>query len=156
MRRCANRRKETKNQTKGEILMSPFAPKRPCPGAGMRRNSCPNLIAKGERYCSTCMPAYTKEKHAQSREYEQRPERQYMKSTRWQKLRLMFLNEHPLCSECLKEGRDRAATIVDHIKAHHGDYDLFWSVDNLQALCPEHHSSKTAREDGGYSNPIRR
>jgi 5-methylcytosine-specific restriction protein A len=70
------------------------------------------------------MPAHTKEKHALSREYEQRPERKWMKSTRWRKAREMFLNEHLLCVECLKEGRDRAATVVDHIQAHHGDYEL--------------------------------
>jgi len=136
--------------------MSPFAPKRPCPGAGMRRNSCPNLIAKGERYCSMCMPAHTKEKHAQSREYEQTPGRQWMKSRRWRKAREIFLNEHPLCAECLKESRDKAATIVDHIKPHRGDYELFWDTTNWQALCASHHSSKTNSEDGGYSNPIRR
>lgn len=133
----------------------PFAPKRPCPGAGLRRNSCPNLISRGEKYCSTCMPAATKEKHAQSRQYEARPERQWMKSTRWRKAREIFLNEHPLCAECLKEHRDEPGTVVDHIKPHHGDYELFWSVDNWQSLCAQHHSSKTAREDGGYSNPLK-
>lgn len=76
-----------------------------------------------------------------------------MKSTKWRKARVMFLDEHPLCVECRKEGRVSAATVVDHIQPHHGDYELFWSVDNWQALCATHHSSKTARRDGGYGNP---
>jgi 5-methylcytosine-specific restriction protein A len=131
----------------------PFLPKRPCPGAGFRRNSCPNLISKGEKYCSTCMPAYMKEKHAQSKEYEARPERQLMKSRRYRTARIMFLNEHPLCMDCLKEGRTTASTALDHREPHHGDYEKFWDQSNWRALCARHHSNKTNREDGGYGNP---
>jgi 5-methylcytosine-specific restriction enzyme A len=98
------------------------------------------------------MPAATKEKHAQSKEYEQRPERKMMKSRRYREARLMFLNEHPLCMECLKIGLTVASTHLDHIKPHHGDYELFWSVDNWQALCGSCHSSKTDREEGGFGN----
>jgi 5-methylcytosine-specific restriction enzyme A len=132
--------------------MSPFAPKRPCPGAGSRFHSCPNLISRGEKYCSVCMPAATKEKHALSKEYEQRPERKMMKSRRYRAAREMFLSEHPLCMECLKENRTTGSTHLDHIKPHHGDYELFWNQDNWQALCAPCHSSKTDREEGGFGN----
>jgi 5-methylcytosine-specific restriction protein A len=135
--------------------MSPFAPKRPCPGAGFRRNSCPNLISRGEKVCNACLPAYTKEKQAKSREYEQRPERLLMKSRRYRVAREMFLSEHPLCMECLKVGRDTASTILDHREPHHGDYEKFWDQSNWQALCGPCHSSKTNKEDGGYGNPTR-
>ncbi len=51
---------------------------------------------------------------------------------RWQKVRKMYLNENPLCVECLKEGRiTPAATTVDHIEPHRGDYDKFWDEDNM-------------------------
>ena len=42
------------------------------------------------------------------------------------------------------------ATVVDHIKPHHGDQRLFWDVGNWQSLCKAHHDSKTATEDGGF------
>ena len=71
---------------------------------------------------------------------------------RWQQLRAAFLREHPLCEECQKKGVIKAATDVDHIKPHRGDLDLMWDRDNLQALCHECHSRKTAREDGGFGN----
>ena len=74
----------------------------------------------------------------------------------WQKRRTAFLRGHPLCEECRKRGRITPATDVDHIRPHKGDPELFWDWDNLQALCHECHSKKTAREDGGFGNGIRR
>ena len=74
--------------------------------------------------------------------------------SRWRKVRERFLMEHPLCVECLKEGRITPATDVDHIVPHKGNPDLFWDYDNLQALCHKCHSRKTAKEDGGFGNPI--
>ena len=74
----------------------------------------------------------------------------------WQKRRTAFLRGHPLFEECRKRGRITPATDVDHIRPHKGDPELFWDWDNLQALCHECHSKKTAREDGGFGNGIRR
>lgn len=144
-----------KKRNCGEMVMSPQAPKRPCPGAGARTRSCPNLISRGEKVCSVCMPAYMNKQHVQSKEYEQRPGRQWMHSTRWRKARVAFLSEHPLCVECIKVGRVTPATVVDHKIPHNGNYELFWKSENWQGLCSEHHSRKTASEDGGYGN-IRR
>ena len=39
------------------------------------------------------------------------------------------------------------ASVVDHIKPHKGDYDLFWDEANHQALCKRCHDIKTATED---------
>jgi 5-methylcytosine-specific restriction protein A len=64
---------------------------------------------------------------------------------RWQKARLCFLQENPLCVECAKEPRTTAGTIVDHIIPHRGNEKLFWDQTNWQALCKEHHDRKTAR-----------
>ena len=65
----------------------------------------------------------------------------------WQKARKKYLEAHPLCVECMKEGRYVRATDVDHIKPHRGDRSLFWDRSNWQALCHRHHSIKTRRED---------
>jgi len=68
----------------------------------------------------------------------------------WRKARKRYLAANPLCRECEAEGRVTPATEVDHIIPHNGDMDLFWDEDNWQGLCKPHHSSKTAKEDGGW------
>ena len=71
-------------------------------------------------------------------------------NARWQRYRKIFLQEHPICANC----RNAPASVVDHIKPHKGDYDLFWDEDNHQALCKRCHDIKTATEDGGFGNDI--
>jgi 5-methylcytosine-specific restriction enzyme A len=75
----------------------------------------------------------------------------------WQKASKAFLRKHPLC-ECddCKAGvlRVRASTVVDHIIPHRGDMKLFWDRSNWQAMSGPCHSRKTAREDGGFGNPM--
>jgi 5-methylcytosine-specific restriction protein A len=67
---------------------------------------------------------------------------------RWQKVRLLFLQQHPLCVLCEAEHMVEPATDVDHIQPHRGDYALFWDESNWQPLCKRHHSEKTAKEVG--------
>jgi 5-methylcytosine-specific restriction protein A len=64
---------------------------------------------------------------------------------RWRKYRLWFLQQHPLCVDCLKQGKTVAATVVDHIVPHRGDETLFWATDNHQSMCESHHAAKTRR-----------
>ena len=64
----------------------------------------------------------------------------------WRKARKRFLALHPLCVICEKEGRVKAATVVDHIERHKGDPDKFWDESNWQSLCTECHNRKTAKE----------
>ncbi len=59
----------------------------------------------------------------------------------WEKARLRFLRDNPLCVMCGKDGRVAAASVVDHIKPHRGDLELFWAQANWQALCKPHHDS---------------
>jgi len=79
--------------------------------------------------------------------------------SRWDKARLRFLQQHPLCAMCEQQGRVTAATVVDHIKPHKlkdalngGDSNaiskaqkLFWDTKNWQGLCTSHHSSTKQR-----------
>ena len=69
---------------------------------------------------------------------------------RWQKARAAYLRQHPLCCECAKSGLLVAATDVDHIVPHRGDYQLMWDQSNWQSLCHKCHSRKTAAVDGGF------
>lgn len=64
--------------------------------------------------------------------------------------RKAYLAAHPLCEQCMKEGRYTQATVVDHIVPHRGDPALFWDPSNWQVLCKQCHDKKTGRED---SNP---
>lgn len=69
---------------------------------------------------------------------------------RWQKARLTFLTRHPLCAYCLRLGRTKAATVVDHIIPHRGDQAWFWDSTNWQALCVTCHDAiKQAQEKSG-------
>lgn len=65
---------------------------------------------------------------------------------RWQRERLTFLAQHPLCVMCQADGRITLAKVVDHIIPHKGDPVLMWdSEHNWQSLCAEHHSSDKQR-----------
>lgn len=62
------------------------------------------------------------------------------KTARWQQLRRIVLNRHPICQGvgCMAIGID-----VDHIDGDTSNNDLT----NLQSLCHACHSAKTARHD---------
>ncbi len=67
--------------------------------------------------------------------------------SKWQKARKRFLETHPLCEICKKNGKFTKATVVDHIIPHKGNMKLFWDTDNWQALCKPCHDKKTLTED---------
>lgn len=78
----------------------------------------------------------------------------------WKVLRSAQLLKAPLCAFCEASGRTVAATVVDHIKPHRGDVDLFHDPANLQSLCDQapwycHSRVKQRIEtgaDAGYSS----
>ena len=59
-------------------------------------------------------------------------------SKRWRQLRQAKLSEHTICQCC----GQRAATDVDHIEKHDGDWDRFHDFANLQSLCELCHRAK--------------
>ncbi|ECT1023834.1 HNH endonuclease, partial [Salmonella enterica] len=79
--------------------------------------------------------------------------------SKWDKARLVFLREHPLCVMCQEQGRVVLATVVDHIKPHRlkeallsekpvaiaQAQKLFWDRKNWQGLCKSHHDSTKQR-----------
>lgn len=68
---------------------------------------------------------------------------------RWSQFRRRYLREHPVCVMC-----GRLATEVDHIIPFKGDKAKIFDLDNLQPLCHECHSRKTAKENGGFGNRL--
>lgn len=79
--------------------------------------------------------------------------------SKWNRARLDFLNDNPLCVMCQEQGRTVAASVVDHIVAHKlkeallsGNVvsiktaqKLFWDRKNWQPLCKVHHDSTKQR-----------
>ena len=115
----------------------PRRPKVPC-----RHPGCAELVPSGNKYCDRHKSLHPEEvRSAGSRGY----------GRAWQKARREYLNAHPLCVECMREGRYQKATVVDHIIPHRGDERLFWDRSNWQALCKAHHDRKTLTQD---INPV--
>lgn len=116
-----------------------LTPKKPC-----KKPGCGELTRTG--FCS---------KHtALERRYDQERDSSAKRGYghRWRIARAEFLTKNPLCVLCQQAGRVTAATVVDHIKPHKGDMQLFWDRLNWQALCKFCHDAKTVKEDGGFGN----
>ena len=113
----------------------PRKPKKPCKHPG-----CPKLT--DGNYCEEHEALHRGERESAGK-------RGYNK--KWQKARARYLKEHPLCVECLKNGRGVTATVVDHITPHRGNPILFWDEGNWQSLCKPCHDKKTWNED---ANPV--
>jgi len=69
-------------------------------------------------------------------------------TTTWIKLRKAYLMEHPLCEECLKQGKTTVAEQVHHIKHILEGKDewemksIGYDYNNLEALCEKCHREK--------------
>jgi 5-methylcytosine-specific restriction protein A len=111
---------------------------------------CSELVEGNERLCSIHKQVESDKIKTYNKRRGNASQRGY--DDHWRKYRIMFLMEHPLCTECEKEGGTEAATVVDHIIPHKGDMVLFWDIKNHQTLCIRHHNKKTATLDGGFGN----
>lgn len=68
----------------------------------------------------------------------------------WAKYSIQYRAEHPLCIQCLNQGRTTPVGHVDHIIPVTGPDDpRFWDESNHQPLCRSCHSRKTAQEENG-------
>ena len=77
------------------------------------------------------------------------------KTKAWRFRRLAFLECHPLCERCSKDGKVTAATVVNHRKPHKGDAALFFDEANWQPLCKPCHDGPTQQfERRGYTTEV--
>jgi 5-methylcytosine-specific restriction protein A len=74
---------------------------------------------------------------------------QRLYGSRWDKARKTYLEHHPLCVACRNHGRNTKATVVDHIKPHNRNLELFWNQANWTGLCSRCHADKRAFEATG-------
>lgn len=69
----------------------------------------------------------------------------FYNTSRWRKLRKMFIQQNPLCVWCVEEGKTMAGDVVDHITPiKEGGSETDWN--NLQTMCHHHHNQKSAWE----------
>jgi 5-methylcytosine-specific restriction protein A len=117
----------------------PRAPERPC-----RNAVCPKTTADAGGYCAACRPASGR---AEREQRGSSTARGYGYS--WQQRRARIIQRDPVCASCKRAW----STEVDHVqpKAQGGTDD----ETNLQGLCKPCHSTKTAREDGGFGRAPR-
>lgn len=77
-------------------------------------------------------------------------------TTAWKKLRLAYMKEHPLCEECLNNGKVKAADSIHHKQSpfigNTVNWALFLDRDNLESICAECHARVHA-EERGYIDP---
>ena len=69
----------------------------------------------------------------------------FYQSQQWRRVRKLYLEQHPLCVECQREGRITPARVVDHIKPINEGGARF-DPTNLQGLCDKCHNKKSGRE----------
>jgi 5-methylcytosine-specific restriction protein A len=109
----------------------PRKPKRPCsfPGCGCLTD---------EQYCDE----HKKITERQYNRYLRDPDTNKRYGRAWRRIRLQYIQLHPLCEQCEKEGRLTSAEEVHHILslADGGTND----AGNLMALCKSCHSRITA------------
>lgn len=64
---------------------------------------------------------------------------------RWTRLSRAFRQSHPLCAECARNGRLKAAEVVDHVVPFPVCRDFF-DESNLQSLCSDCNIAKGNRD----------
>jgi 5-methylcytosine-specific restriction protein A len=115
----------------------PKKPKRPCSYPG-----CPALT--DGRFCEK----HTKQEAQRYEKYDRDPAVRKRYGRAWKRIRDRYIVAHPLCEQCIKEGRMTKAQEVHHILplTKGGTHD----EKNLMALCTSCHSKITATEGGRW------
>lgn len=86
-----------------------------------------------------------KRKDADSGGYQRERSSDLYHTYRWTRLSRAFRQSHPLCAECARNGRLKAAEVVDHITPFPVCRDFF-DESNLQSLCYDCNIAKGNRD----------
>lgn len=86
-----------------------------------------------------------KRKDADSGGYQRERSSDLYHTYRWTRLSRAFRQSHPLCAECARSGRLKAAEVVDHIVPFPVCRDFF-DESNLQSLCADCNIAKGNRD----------
>ena len=117
----------------------PRKPKTPC-----RYQGCPELVEG--TYCDKHRQLINHDYNTQQRDKEASS---FYSSRPWRTLRAAKLSRTPLCEECMRQGKETPATMVDHITPiRQGGHAL--DMENLQSLCWSCHSAKSVKEGSRF------
>ena len=113
----------------------PRKPRRPCGHSG-----CPKLAVDGSQYCVE----HKAEENRNYNRFSRNPKTEKIYHGKmWWAVRKQYFEAHPLCEDCLLEGRTTPAEEVHHIKPLSAGGEPY-SFKNLRSLCrschlKEHH-----------------
>lgn len=109
----------------------PYKPKRPCAFPGCSR------LADNGQYCAE----HQKEMNKQYNKFERDPESNKRYGRAWKRIRDRYIEAHPLCEECKRNGILTPAEEVHHITplSKGGGNER----SNLMSLCKSCHSRIT-------------
>ena len=117
----------------------PRKPKRPCSWPG-----CPRLT--DGRYCDE----HKKLSNHQYNKYQRDPGTAKRYDEGWRRIRAAYVKRHPLCEDCLKEGRVTPVEQVHHIlPLRDGGTNDF---SNLRSLCAACHARTHAERGDRWHN----
>lgn len=125
--------------------MSPYKAGRPCPGYGSRRGACPNLVRGNQTCCPECAPYEKAIKRQYDKKRDESPERQFLHSKTWRRIRDYKLSRNPLCERCEKRGLTEPAVLVHHRDGN----ELHNHPVNLEAVCNPCHEGIHKNERWG-------
>lgn len=116
---------------------------------------CTVAVPHGASYCRLHIAGETKRREEAERKRKRNsvksPEAyeasRFYATARWHTMRLVVLNDEPLCRLCMADGTITPATVVDHVRRHNNDASMFFCYTNLQALCKPCHDVKTMTVD---------
>ena len=124
---------------------------------GKLKSLQPRLKTLGSRL-SPIAPATRQEAEViRHRERDQNLEhRKWYKTSRWHKLReQVLLRDAFTCKQtgilCIGKYPADNSPVVDHIKPHHGDDQLFWDIENLQTVSKAYHDSEKQKQERAQS-----
>jgi len=74
----------------------------------------------------------------------------FYNSAAWKRCRELYLQQHPLCEDCLQRGEYRPAEHVHHIiwldESNYTDPEISLNWRNLRAVCIDCHNREHSRE----------
>ena len=96
---------------------------------------CKNYAKDNEAYCEEHLKNENRKYNKYLRGYD--AHERY--DSRWIKVRNIYIKQHPLCEECLKENKYTKATLVHHKIPVAVDENKKYDIENLKSLCEHHH-----------------
>lgn len=95
---------------------------------------CKNYARGNEAYCEEHLKQDNKKYNSYLRKYD--ANERY--DSRWNRVRNIYIKQHPLCEECFKENKYTKATIVHHKKPIECGGDKY-DIENLESVCDSCH-----------------